>query len=302
MGWKDRQYRRQDDVVLFPFIQWVNSGGSLEPRSDGGGFAMPTDQAAMLGANIPGNVRALHHRGGDQTEVIFTTALDAAVLSTRFCWVKDGQMVPGYETGARGKLQSLALVRDADGKTVGPVLLTFRGHAGKQFSAALKTHREAVRKVTAGKAPAYAFFGAYHAGEVQMVGSAQQSPITSIVLADGFDSDSAYVGDLALDSVDWDQVDAWNAAWERPGANGGSGNGHSPASGGDEKPKPRDPDAPASNAQWGVIRRLLAGLDYKGETNQDEALRQRGYDPKVLKMGQASELIDRLQAAAKNGK
>jgi len=51
-----------------------------------------------------------------------------------------------------------------------------------------------------------------------------------------------------------------------------------------------------------MIRRSLAGLGYKDETNQDEALRQRGYDPKALNMGQASELIDRLQAAAKNGK
>jgi hypothetical protein len=283
--------------MVYPFIQWVNDGGALAPRSDTGGFALPADQAAILGANVPGEVRMLHHRGGDTTEVVFAAALRAAVLDTRFCWVKDGQAIPAYEPGARGKLQALALVRDNGGDTVGPVLLTFKGHAGKQFSAALKAHREAVRAATANKAPAYAFFGRYQAGETKLVGSGQQSPITTVALDGEFDPDEAYVGGAALDGVDWERVDAWKAAWDRPG--GANGNGNNGAS----KARSKNPDASASDAQWGLVRKLLQSLGYVDEGKQNGAIGKAGYDPTALTMGQASELIDRLQAAQpkKNG-
>ena len=90
MGWQDKDFKRGDDYITYPFIQWVNDGGSLEPRAPTGGFAMPLDQAEMVDGRIPGEVRVLHHRNGDQTEVVFTTALEAAVLATRFTWIKDG--------------------------------------------------------------------------------------------------------------------------------------------------------------------------------------------------------------------
>jgi hypothetical protein len=296
MGWQDREYERTDDMMVYPFVQWVNAGGSLEPRSDTGGFALPLDQAAILGTQIPGEVRVLHHRGGDRTEVVFTAALEAAVLATRFAWIKDGQVVPAYEPGARGKLQALALVRDAGGHTAGPVMLTFKGHTSKQFSEAMKAHRESVRKATANKAPAYAFFGAYQAGEVQMVGSGQQSPVTTIGLTDGFDPDAAYVGDEALDVLDWDQVDGWKTAWDQPEGANGNGNGAR------SKPEPKNPDAAASEAQWRLVRKLLSDLGYADEAKQDEAIGKAGYNPEDLTMGQASELIERLQTARqKNG-
>ncbi len=144
MSWRNRQYQRRNNAVVAPFIQWVNGGGDLEPRHGGGGFGMPLDQAAILGANIPGDARAMHHKGGNKTEMIFAPVLDVAVLATRFAWVLNKRRISDYEKGARGKLQVLALVRDADGHAVGPVLLTFRGYASKYFGAATKAHREAV--------------------------------------------------------------------------------------------------------------------------------------------------------------
>lgn len=308
MSWKDRQYKRQSEMVV-PFIQWVNNGGSLEPRNDGGGFAMPLDQAAILGVDIPGDARALHHRGGNQTEMIFTPVLDVAVLATRFTWVKNKQSIPDYETGARGKLQALALVRDADGNTAGPALLTFRGYASKQFGAALKAHREAVLKATANQAPAYAFFGAFRAGEVKMVGNGQKSAITTIELADdGFDADAAYVGDAELDALDWNQVDAWADAWKQSGGADGDGDGESndrgrgfpksdmPAS----KPQSASPqvsNAPASKQQMGEIHDLLRRLNYEA-ARHNEVIRKSGYDPDNLAAEQATSLISRLKKAA----
>ncbi|MEE8392456.1 MAG: hypothetical protein V3S14_16880 [Anaerolineae bacterium] len=302
MSWQDRTYRRTNETVLIPFIQWVNDGGSLQPRNEIGGFGMPLDQAAMLGANIPGDARAIHHRSGDTTEVIFSSALQVAVLETRFCWIKDKQVIPAYEPGARGKLQAMALVRDADGHTVGPVLLTFKGHAGKQFGAALREQREAVRKATASKAPTYAFFGTYQAGEIEMVGTGQQSPITTVTLAaDGFDPDAAFVGDVALDALDWDQIDAWKAAWEQPGANGSNGasDGPTPSASDEAKYQPKDPDVKATESQWSFIHKLMQEIGVGADEDvQNAAIRkQTGYDPAELTVSQASDLIDCLQKA-----
>ena len=107
MSWKDHDYTRGDPQgASYPWIQWANDGGALEPRSKAGGFAMPVEQMERLERSIPGEVRNLHHRGGDATDVVFTAELEAAVLDTRFVWVKDGQALPDYEDGARGKLQA----------------------------------------------------------------------------------------------------------------------------------------------------------------------------------------------------
>ena len=297
MSWRDRTYKRTSETAAFPFIQWINDGGSLEPRSEIGGFGMPLDQATMLGANIPGDVRAIHHRSGNTTEVIFGAALRIAVLETRFCWIKDKQVVPAYEPGARGKLQAMALVRDAGGNTVGPVMLTFKGLTSKQFGAALREQREVVRKATAGKAPTYAFFGTYQAGEIKMVGNETKSPVTTIVLAaDGFDPDVGFIGNETLDGLDWDQIDAWKAAWDQPGANGGDGS--TPR---ETKRQPKDPDARATESQWNFIRKLMQEIGVgAGESAQSAAIRKRtGYDPDELTVSQASDVIERLQKAKK---
>jgi len=299
MSWKNRSFKKMDDVN-YPFIQWVNDGGSLNPRSKIGGFGFDVEQAAILGANIPGERSTLHHRGGGHTEVIFTTQLKVAVLDTRFTWQKDGQAIPAYEPGARSKLQALALTLDSNGDIVGPVMLTFRGYTSKHFGEALKTHRNAVRVATANEAPAYAFFGQYTAGEIELVGSnGQQSPITTLVYAgdENFDPDAAYVGDEALDAVDWDQVEAWKKAWDMPGGNGSNGDD-------DDDPKPAPKPAPnfngkASRKQWASIRQLLTSIKYVGTERQNTAIEEAGFDPGKLTAAQASKLIERLQAAVK---
>ncbi len=308
MSWRDRTYKRTSETAAFPFIQWINDGGSLEPRSEIGGFGMPLDQAAMLGANTPGDVRAIHHRSGNTTEVIFGAALRIAVLETRFCWIKDKQVVPAYEPGARGKLQAMALVRDAGDNTVGPVMLTFKGLTSKQFSAALREQREVVRKATAGKAPTYAFFGTYQAGEIKMVGNGAKSPVTTIVLAaDGFDPDVTFVGNETLDGLDWDQIDAWKAAWDQPGANGSNGHeGETTSFAPRENKRQAKTENPvkATESQWRLIRKLMQEIGIGADENvQNAAIRkQTGYDPAELTVSQASSVIDRLQKVKTTGK
>jgi len=225
MSWKDRTYQMMDEGgASYPFVQWINDGGQLDPRSPRGGFAMPEEQMEDLGAYPAGaNVRALTFRNGESTTVFFTEQMEVVVLATRFCWLKDGNRVSNYVPGARSKLQALCLMRGDTG-FAGPMMLTFRGIPGKHFAEAYKKHRARVRKATKGAAPSYAFVMRIAAGEPTMVGSRQQSRITPVVLADDFDPDASYVGDAVLDSFDnkefWAEVKAWREAWAIPGPNG----------------------------------------------------------------------------------
>lgn len=213
MSWKDRKY--QVDEVSYPFVQWINNGGSLEPRESTGGFACPVDQ----GVDIPGAQPAVvHHRNGNTTDVLFSHAIEVAVIKTRFAWVKDGIRQPSYTKGARGKVQALCYVRGAD--QAGLVMLTFAGLAGKSFGEARKGFASAVRKATKGKAPAYAFWMTVQSGEVKMVGRGTKSPITTIEWKGGFDPDSDYIGDDLVDSIPWDEVNSWAQEWNTPGPNG----------------------------------------------------------------------------------
>jgi hypothetical protein len=219
-GWKDRSFPHGGEEEFFPFIQWANSGAALEPRRELGGFACPLDQ----GLEIPGERARLHHRNGESTEVIFADCLSVAVIRTRFAWVKDGHRQPAYMPGARGKLQALCLVRvpDANGEVKASelVMLTLSGVAGRFFQAAQRDFRAKVRQATKGKAPAYSFWMTIGAGDILMVGSNQQSPITSIVLRCEPDVDSDYIGDEAVDSLPWPTILSWAEAWRSPGVNG----------------------------------------------------------------------------------
>jgi len=218
MSWKDRTFEHPGEEALsFPFIQWVNNGGSVEPRAERGGFACPTGQEV----SIPGIDARLHHRNGEYTEVIFAQELSAAVFKTRFAWIKDGVRIANYTRGARGKLQVLVYVRGENGTAaVGPVMLTFTGIPSRQFGQLRKQFAAAVRKATKGKAPAYAFWMRLKAGEVEMVGQSQKSPITTIELAADLDPDRDYIGDALVDSIPWPQAEEWAKAWDSPGPNG----------------------------------------------------------------------------------
>jgi hypothetical protein len=264
MSWEDREYQHSDEGgASFPFVQWQNDGAQLDPRNPRGGFVMPEDQMHSLGTYpADAEVCSLTFRNGESITAFFAEQMEVAVLTTRFCWIKDGDRVNTYVPGARSKLQALCLMRDAGSRLAGPMMLTFRGIPGKLFAEAYKKHRARVNKATKGGAPSYAFVMRIAAGEPEMVGSQQQSRITPVLLVDDFDPDVSYVGDGTLDAIDnerfWNEVKAWRKAWAIPGPNGdgeveGSENetdaGRSAAQDigelfGDGKPKGSTPSSP----------------------------------------------------------
>ena len=216
MSWRNRAYEHADEAAYYPFVQWVNNGDSLEPRSDKGGFACPVGQSV----EIPGSPATIHHRNGKSSAVIFADALSVAVLRTRFTWVKDGNRLSDYVRGARGKLQALCLVKPADGTPTGLVILTFTGVVSRRFRAVHRAFQATIRKATGGEAPSYAFWMRVGAGEIEMVGGKKKSPITSIELLEEPDPDRDYVGDVLVDSLPWKEILSWADAWKNPGPNG----------------------------------------------------------------------------------
>ncbi len=216
MSWQDREYRRSDEQLVLPFVQWVNDGNTMEPRAQRGGFACPASQ----GVDFPGETTVIHHRSGDTTEVVFTGELEASVVKTRFAWVKGDLRLQEYVDGARGKLQAVCYVKGLEGQAVGPVMLTFTGLATRRFNEARQQFMLGVQRTTNGKAPSYAFWMGLRAGEVEVVGAGQQSPITPIELAREVDPDCDYVGDELLDAIPWERIEEWAAAWDKPGPNG----------------------------------------------------------------------------------
>ena len=250
-------------------------------------------------------VTLINSEGGTE-EGIYTASLEMAVITRRFRWKRGKGRNTQYAVGKRpgpgwrGQLHILALVRGADGNWHGPVAVTYTGLAGSSFQEAYRQFREAAETVVGEGTPLWQFFGTYQAGGTEMVGSEAKSPITTVVCDcdGGFDPEAQYIGDEMAQEVESlaEQVRAWRDAWRNAG-NGDGGEGDTPT----PKPKPKDPSAPASKAQWGLIRRLLTELGYEGEERQNKVLRKKGFDPANLTMGQASELIGRLQKAGGPG-
>ncbi|MBU1746825.1 MAG: hypothetical protein KKA73_03985, partial [Chloroflexi bacterium] len=225
-GWQGRQYRHSGDALGYPFVQFVNSGGDLDPRQQQGGFAAPVDQ----GVPIPGVTATLHHKGGGSTPVIYAPELTLAVVKTRFAWVKQGRRISGYEPGARGKLQVLAIIQTTAGPQV--AMLTFTGIAGRNFGAVRKAHADSVRKATSGQAPAWAFWLTTQADGTELAGKdGAQSPVTKLALAREVDADQDYVGPAVADQIeallDGPAVQ-WAAAWGSD-EDGDDGAGDEPA-------------------------------------------------------------------------
>lgn len=256
-----------DDFLSFPYIQWVNNGKSLEPRAERGGFAMPDDQYELLG-DFPADAdsRGFNLKSGETLLVSFTHRLQAAVLATRFAWIKDETFVPTYVDGARSKLQALALVKGSGGTLM--VTLTFSGMAGKSFNDALKAHRQRVAKLTraAGQeAPASIFFATYYAGEPTLVGSDQKSLITPVHLVDdgSFSLEAGFVGQEALSTVDWELVKQWHDAWNGKSGPNGDGEVRDVEQHGDA-PAPAPTGTPSageapSAAQVRLLRAIMKG-------------------------------------------
>ncbi len=226
MSWQDRdnsQILQEEMVSEYPFIQYVNDGGALDPREATGGFAMSAEQAELLKATPNGAVEhTLIFSTGESERVFFTDWLRFVPLATRFAWVKDDTRLGGFVDGARGKLQALGYVETANG-FAGPVMLTVKGMASKDLAQALREHRQAVRKATQGKAPSSFFALLLHAGEPALRGTKQKSRATPIVRSNEFDPDVDYIGDDLADIIEaeWELYKQWAAAWEHnPGPNG----------------------------------------------------------------------------------
>lgn len=225
-NWRNRDSAVQDSAgPSYPFIQLVNDGSTLEPRALNGGFAMPVDQSETAGF-IPVGMeeRQLLLRDKPATAVFFGEYVEVVPLITRFTWIKDGCRIATYTEGARGKIQLLCYVKNAEGVWQGPVMLTATGLASKDISAALKAHRERVYKATHGKAAACYFGLVLHAGESRMGGGKQKSRVTPVQLDASFDADTDYVGDNIADEIEfrWQgEFKPWSEAWKNnPGPNG----------------------------------------------------------------------------------
>lgn len=234
MSWQDRaasQILQEEMVSEYPFIQYVNDGGSLEPRKPTGGFAMAADQVDLLG-HVPlgADPHTLIFSNGATNAVFFSDRLRFVPLATRFTWVKDGNRLTGFVEGARGKLQALGYVEataatGAENGFVGPVLLTTKGMASKDLSQAIRAHRQAVRQATRGKAPSAFFAVLLHAGEPTLRGTRQKSRATPILRSDDFNPDRDYVGDTLADLIErqWASYKQWASAWQHSSGPNGEG-------------------------------------------------------------------------------
>jgi hypothetical protein len=250
MSWRERHFRHRDETVV-PFVQWVNDGGTLEPRSDRGGFAAPVDQGLV----IPGTAADLYHKGGTKTPVIFTPELEVAIMATRFSWVKDRIRLDTYQEGARGKLQALGLVRTVDGVEVG--MLTFTGLVTREFTEARKRFALDVRRKAEG-APAWAFWMVLEAGDTAMVGKSAKSAITTLTVGREVDPDADYIGEDLADLVERmldGEAREWEAAWSGTGADGEGEIGPD-----DDLGAPDVFPSPDAAVAWGVLQGAFPSL------------------------------------------
>ena len=223
MGWRDRETETQDKGQDFPFVQWVNRGGYLDPRSKTGGFFMTVDQLSFAGLDAAdfGTPADLHFSSGDMLSGVFAPAISLAPLTKRFSWVAktpDGKYSYSdkYFPGARGKLQMLCRIKVGDVYSL-PVMLTLTGTITMDLQNALKAHVLRVKSATRGQAPSAFFYMTLQAGEpVQRGKSGQSSLVTPMQLVDGdFDPDTHYVGDHVADDIEanWAEYEAWAEKW-----------------------------------------------------------------------------------------
>ncbi len=292
MSWQSRSHSpllQEEALAEYPFIQYVNDGGTLDPREATGGFGMTLEQAEALGAAPLGaSPHTLHFSNGESNPGYFTAWLRFAPLATRFAWTKDGNRVETFVAGARGKLQVLGYV-ETDAGFRGPVMLTVKGMASKDLAVALREHRQAVRKATEGQAPS-AFFGLLlHAGAPTLRGAKQQSRATPILRAADFDPDRDYVGDELADAIEaeLETTRQWAAAWQHnPGPNGeGELPGNDGAAEAEAESAAESDAADASPPAPENTLRLLTAL-----------LRGKGYTPELISATLTGITVNAAQA------
>ncbi len=128
---------QQPEKPSYPTVQWVNDGGSFEPRRKSGGLFMEEPSEAVV-AKLMAHAEevSLIPRGKEPVAGIYIAKLTIVPLATRFYWViKDGDRSTAslqYQKGARGVRQFLAVI---GGELV---VLSFKGLASKAVGQALK--------------------------------------------------------------------------------------------------------------------------------------------------------------------
>jgi hypothetical protein len=292
----------------YTVISWANPDSGLP--QPGWFQALDMDKIEVT---IPGESVVRFQKNGNQTPGIFAPELELACIARRFVWEKSDGGNKQYATGRRetlpdggagwhGRTHVFAFVRDADGALNGPVVLTFKGWAGTRFEEAVKAHDEAVKELLKAaredpNLPPYLFTGRYFVERVSQEGSGQKSPVAAAGCRPIADLDEAYIGEdvAAQIAAMAEEIRVWTDAWR----NGGNGNGVAPTQADGDKPA-QGPDSSASEAQWSLVRKLLAEIGVEGKEAQNDAIRKAGFDPDNLTMGKASEAITRLQAR-KNG-
>lgn len=301
MGWQDREWNGDTGAPVLPFIQWVHRPHQVGQEM--GGWFQPAEQAALQGGPIPGVRAEFLPNGGEPEEGTYARCLRVAVLKTRSRIVKgrgrEAQILDEWEDGARSKVQAACLVAgergEVYGAVFGPVTLTVKSTTAGEFWAAMREHREAVRRATAGKAPPYAFWMDLEAAGTKEI---KGSTVTTLKRGgDGCNPERDYVGDAALDAVNWEQLESWAAAWEN--GNGSNGNTSQPKVGESRSqtgPEPTGPNA-ATGAQMKRIRDLLVSLGYTTGERQNQVLAEQGFDVLTITAEEAVDLIDRLEVA-----
>jgi len=228
MSWKDRKDSRVRDAEPrpeYPWIQWVNRGADLDPRRKQGGFFLTSENLAVLGdPEIPGaEASSLVFSNQDTATGIYMPRLEIAVLADRFGWrVREGNRTyisPTYESGARGKLQVLCLLKTEDGST-GPLVITLTGTVSKDMRTAITAHRQVVQTATGGQGATAWFWLPLAAGKPELRGTEGASSTVTPIIYDKpavFDPDSFYVGDELADWMEdnFDEIERWRTAWEQ---------------------------------------------------------------------------------------
>ena len=133
----------------YPFVQFVKKGFFM-PRNEVAFLAqkMGKDEErieqALIGAGFKPTQIEL---GGNDVDGLLAEAVEIVPLRYRTIWKVNGQIVPKYQKGARGKRQLVSFIRISEGRFVGPVIITVSGKASSELFNALKKHWEAVEKL-----------------------------------------------------------------------------------------------------------------------------------------------------------
>jgi len=226
MGWQGRcnsQVAQDEPGLEYPFLQWVNRGGDLDPRRQDGGFFMTEDNVNMLDA-LPVGAQAtrMNFSTGNSEGGVFMESIVIAPLTSRFSWVvwEGGKHSYSntYTAGARGKLNVLCYIKTNNGMK-GPISITLTGTVTQDMGTAMSAHRQRVRRATKGQAPSPLFVMTLEPGDqVQRGKSGKQSRVTPIVMVEDFDADDSYVGDPLADEIEkrWQEFKTWKEKWCQP--------------------------------------------------------------------------------------